>query len=106
LDGVAEQAEQEGWLIGFLYSKPSDGGTFYHQRQLLLVPDPALAAPDYARLLLVQDEKMAMIELPSFVRVTSTGKPLPRTFVLQSRGATSADHYVGWRTGDFQINRN
>jgi hypothetical protein len=105
LDMIAQVVETvarpNGMMIGFLYSKPRDqGGTYYHDRQVILASAKGLAAHrlDHSVILLGDDKGQVQIDLPET-------KPA-KTYAMQSTGVIRDDLYsTNWATGMIRVTR-
>lgn len=103
IKGVAEIAEESGWLVGLLYSQPGDGGTYYHEGQVLLMSDPANGLPSEA---LVFDATAGLkLTMPRFSMTSASGSALKGNYVYQTRGASLQGHYANWPTGLFEVEK-
>jgi hypothetical protein len=109
---VAGLAEPDGLLIGFIHTKPpkkvGGGGTYYHDRQIMLASAKGLEdhALDEAIIILADDTAFTSFRLPRTDRRTSKGKALTGTLMMQSRGVVRAGYYSeAWETGIFQMQR-
>lgn len=101
-------ATESDLLIGFLMDKRAGEGTYFHEFQVILIDRQGLEKRNLISATILSWEKtisgaqLKSFNLPEFSGKTSSGKSLPGTFVLQSRGITKSGDRKDWATGYIQ----